>query len=208
MATGGTASSEAEARPRRGRPPAFDRSVALDRLLTLFRRQGYDAATQEAMLEATGLSSSSLYRTFGTKHDTFLAALTRYLELTDAILCPLEKGTAGRADLEGFLDRVQAQFAPGDAPAGCLVVTTLCDRINDDPDVAQLTQRHLLRMEAAIRGTVARARRRGEALPLRADELASAILAGVLGATARATADPEGAERMLGGVRALVRKIG
>lgn len=208
MATGDASSTGAEALPRRGRPPSFDRAVALDRLLALFRREGYDSATQEAMLGATGLSSSSLYRTFGTKQEIFLAALTRYLEMTDAILCPLETGRAGRADLEGFLDRVQAQLAPEDSPGGCLVVSTLCDRINDEPDVAQLTQRHLHRMEAAVRGAVARARQRGEVLPLSPDDLASAILAGVLGATARTAADPEGAVRMLGGVRALVREIG
>lgn len=208
MATRDASSTRSEAPPRRGRPPSFDRSVALDSLLALFRRQGYDAATQEAMLDATGLSSSSLYRAFGTKQETFLAALTRYLEMTDAILAPLETGREGRTDLESFLDRVQAQLAPEDSPRGCLVVTTLCDRINDDPDVAQLTQRHLHRMEAAIRRAVTRARRGGEALPFRADDLASAILAGVLGATARAAADPDGAVRMLAGVRALVREIG
>ncbi len=208
MATGDASSAGTEAPLRRGRPPSFDRAVALDCLLGLFRRQGYDAATQEAMLDASGLSSSSLYRAFGTKQEIFLAALARYLEMTDAILCPLETGREGRTDLEGFLDRVQAQLAPEDAPGGCLVVTTLCDRINDDPAVAQLTQRHLHRMETAIQRAVARARRRGEVLPLRADDLASAILAGVLGATARAAADPEGAVRMLGGVRALVREIG
>lgn len=195
------------AAPRRGRPLTFDRSEALDRLLLLFRRQGYDAATQEAMLEATGLSSSSLYRAFGTKQETFVAALTRYLEMTDAILGPLETGQKGRVDLEKFLDRVQAQLASKDPPGGCLVVTTLGDPINHDPDVAQLTQRHLNRMEAAIRAGVSRAQRHGETLPLRAGDLAPAILAGVLGATARASGDPEGALRMLDGVRALVRAI-
>ncbi len=60
-----------------GRPPEFDRLEALDALVDLFWRRGYDGATQEAMRAASGLSSSSLFRSFGTKAETFDAVLRR-----------------------------------------------------------------------------------------------------------------------------------
>lgn len=201
---GGSAGSAS--RPR-GRPPAFDRTAALECLLALFWRNGYDGATQEAMLSATGLSSSSLYRSFGTKPEIFSAALRRYLDLADDVLGPLETGDRGRADLERFLDRVEGQIRGAGSPGGCLVVMTLSDPINADPTIAELTQRHLHRMEAAIRAAVVRGRRRDEVLVLTARDLGSAIFAGVLGALARAAADPDAALTMLGGVRALVRSM-
>jgi len=61
---------------RPGRPAQFDRDNALSELLWLLWSKGYDAATQEEMLAATGLSSSTLYRSFGTKANILEAALT------------------------------------------------------------------------------------------------------------------------------------
>lgn len=195
-------------RPRpRGRPPAFDRTVALDSLLALFWRQGYDGATQESMLAATGLSSSSLYRAFGTKSEIFVAALQRYLDLSDDVLGPLETGKGGRADLERFLDRVKGQIGGAGSPGGCLVVTTLSDPVNLDPRISELTQRHMRRMEAAIRGAVVGARGEGGASGLSTRDLGSAIFAGVLGVLACSAADVDKAVTMLGGVRALVRSM-
>lgn len=95
-----------------------DRDTALDALLALFWREGYDGATQEALLAATGLSSSSLYRSFGTKSEIFAAALRRYLALSDDVLAPIETGTAGAADLHTFLDRVHGQIGGRGSPGG------------------------------------------------------------------------------------------
>lgn len=203
MTTGG----EVETSRPRGRPPSFDRTMALDSLLALFWRQGYNGATQEAMLAASGLSSSSLYRAFGTKPQIFAAALQRYLDLADDVLGPLEAGDRGRADLEAFLDRVEGQIRGAGSPGGCVVVTTLSDPVNADPRINELTQRHVRRMEAAIRAAVARSRRRGEAAPLPARDLGSAIFAGVIGVLACSVADREAAGTLLGGVRALVRSM-
>jgi TetR/AcrR family transcriptional repressor of nem operon len=73
-------SSTTDAGSRRpGRPAQFDRDNALSELLWLLWSKGYDAATQEEMLAATGLSSSTLYRSFGTKANILEAALALYL---------------------------------------------------------------------------------------------------------------------------------
>lgn len=98
---------------------AADLTVALDALLALFWRQGYNGATQEAMLAATGLSSSSLYRAFGTKPEIFAAALQRYLDLADDVLGPLEAGSQGRADLE-VVPRPGGRSLPGGRLTGRL----------------------------------------------------------------------------------------
>lgn len=193
--------------PRRGRPPGFDRQAALDCLLGLFWRQGYDGATQEAMLTATGLSSSSLYRAFGTKPEIFTAALRRYLELAEDVLGPLEQGENGRRDLERFLDRVEGQVRGAGSPGGCLVVMTMADPVNADPRVAELTNGHVMRMGTAIEVAVSRARRQGASLPFPERKLSAALLAGVLGVLACAAADTDVAVRLLEGVRALARAI-
>ncbi|WP_083667454.1 TetR/AcrR family transcriptional regulator [Mycobacterium sp. SP-6446] len=193
---------------RPGRPPQFDRQCALDALLMLFWRKGYDAATQEEMLAATGLSSSTLYRSFGTKADIMHTVLQNYVDSACAMLIPLERGRAGAADVHAFLDEVEELIRGPMGTAGCLAVETMRDPINRDPRIKSLTDGHLRRMRRGLRGALRRAEAAGElaqATPSTPARLADALQAGVLGALARArSGDAEHALALLRGVRALL----
>lgn len=140
-----------------GRPAEFDRTEALDALVELFWQRGYEGATQDVMCDSTGLSSSSLYRTFGTKAQTFQAVLQRYLELYDNILGPLEQGNAGVADLHAMLDRMTGLLGSAAGTRGCMALAITQDPVNQDPQVAAVTGRHLDRIRAAVRAAATRA---------------------------------------------------
>jgi AcrR family transcriptional regulator len=133
------------------------------------------------MLTTTGLSSSSLYRTFGTKTETFEAVLRRYLELSDGMLKPLEHGAAGVADLHGLFDRLYSQMDSPAGAAGCLMVASAQNPVNHDPKVSALTCRHLARMRSAIAAAVTRADQAGEPLPTAPDSFAAVLYAAMLG---------------------------
>ena len=64
----------------RGRPRAFDRDLALDRAMEMFREHGFDGTSMNDLTTAMGLSPSSLYATFGDKEALYRAAVERYLE--------------------------------------------------------------------------------------------------------------------------------
>src|SRR6201997_2368139 len=152
------------ASPRRpGRPAQFDRDNALSALLWLLWSKGYDAATQEEMLAATGLSSSTLYRSFGTKANILEAALARYLAWADEMFAPLEHGRRGVADVHAFLDQLRAQFDGPMATAGCLVWNPMQDPINGDPRIKTLTERHMRRLRRGLTAAPQRAVDAGEA---------------------------------------------
>lgn len=57
------------------RPKEFDQQEVIAKAMDLFQRQGYDATSVRDLLEHTGLSSSSLYASFGGKEQLFLRAL-------------------------------------------------------------------------------------------------------------------------------------
>jgi AcrR family transcriptional regulator len=199
-------STHTEAGIRRpGRPAQFDRDNALAALLWLLWSKGYDAATQEEMLAATGLSSSTLYRSFGTKADILEAALASYLALLDEMFASLEHGRRGVADVNAFLDHIRAQLDGPMSNAGCLVWNTMQNPINADPRIKTLTERHMQRLRRGLTAALQRAADAGELPPSAAKSLADALRAGVLGVQARGRAgDIEDAITLLDGLRALL----
>lgn len=199
-------STPTEASIRRpGRPAQFDRDNALAALLGLLWSKGYDAATQEEMLAATGLSSSTLYRSFGTKANILEAALARYLALLDEMFAPLEHGRRGVADVNAFLDHIRSQLDGPMSNAGCLVWNTMQNPINADPRIKTLTERHMQRLRRGLTAALQRAADAGELPPSAPKSLADALRAGVLGVQARGRAgDIEDAITLLDGLRALL----
>ena len=190
---------------RPGRPAQFDRDNALSELLWLLWSKGYDAATQEEMLAATGLSSSTLYRSFGTKANILEAALALYLALLDEMFAPLEHGRRGVADVHAFFDHIRAQLEGPMSTAGCLVWNTMQNPINGDPRIKTLTERHMQRLRRGLTGALQRAADAGELPPSAPTYLADALRAGVLGVQARGRAgDTADAIRLLDGLRGLL----
>src|ERR1700757_1430058 len=198
-------SSTAAGARRPGRPAQFDRDRAIDELCVLMWRQGYDAATQEEMLAATGLSSSTLYRSFGTKADILEAALALYLAWADEMFAPLEHGQAGVADVHAFFDHLEAQLGGPLSTAGCLVWNTMQNPISADPRIKTLTERHMQRLRRGLTVALQRAADAGEPLPSAPESLADALRAGIVGVQARGRAgDIEDAIALLDGLRALL----
>ena len=60
------------------RPQEFNTAEALYKAMGVFWSKGYEGTSLADLLEATGLSKSSLYATFGDKRDLFLAAFDCY----------------------------------------------------------------------------------------------------------------------------------
>ncbi len=56
----------------------FDKTEVLSAAATLFQQKGYNGTSMEEVLKATGLSRSSLYDTFGDKHNLYIESLEFY----------------------------------------------------------------------------------------------------------------------------------
>lgn len=189
-----------------GRPRTFDEDTAVDELLLLFWERGYDHVNQQQMSEATGLATSSLYSTFGTKPQTFERVLRRYRVVSDEQMEPLLHGSSGTDDLLAFVDRIGDQLTSPLGPAGCLVVTSMTTLLGHDSiALRQLVEEHLHTRRQAFRDALQRAVHLGEPVPEPASTSAL-LLAATLGifATARATAAGPGAHEQLEALRNLI----
>ncbi|MFO1107498.1 MAG: TetR/AcrR family transcriptional regulator [Amaricoccus sp.] len=122
-----------------GRPRSFDADRAVDAGIDLFRRQGFEATSLEGLTEAMGISRSSFYAAFGSKHGVLLAALERYSRQRLATLEDLAAQSDGVAPLLSAIAGLADSH-------GCLMVNCIAELSPRDPEVAALTARHLDRV--------------------------------------------------------------
>ena len=113
---------DTEQRRRTGRPRGFDADEALERALQVFWEQGYEGASLTTLTRAMGISTTSMYATFGNKEELFRKALERYTEGQSAYMHrALDEPTAlgvASAILAGAI----ATTTSVDGPRGCLGV--------------------------------------------------------------------------------------
>ncbi len=149
------------------RPKGFEPDAALEKAITLFREKGYEAASMQEMVAATGLNCSSLYNTFGDKHTLFLAALELYItrqreEIVELLEPPTLRLSAVRTLLENIADRIAAEQG-----SCCLVAGTATELAERDEDVARIIRGQFNWMEETFRQLFAEAQRTGELNPAR-----------------------------------------
>lgn len=191
---------------RRGRPRSFDRDAALDALLFLFWERGYEATSQAAMIERAGISSSSLYNTFGNKADVFDAVLARYNAMLHDLLAPLRDGNGGLADVDAFLAGMAADLRAGEAPPGCLMVRTMTELGGrpGPPQTGARTATYRDQIAEALRAALGRSAEAGEIGAGGAEVKVTLVLAVYLGALAVAVSAAEVGAQMMDGARAMI----
>ena len=196
--------SSAAAAPRRGRPRSFDVDAVTASALRVLWRQGYDATSIDELVEATGLSPSSLYGTFGSKRGLFDAALARYDRDMDAVLGPLANGSGGIDDVVGFLDRVRPFVAAPGNP-GCFMVNTTTELAARDPDATERTRRYRERIRSSLQAAFVRAAAGHEIAASTADDRARLVQASLFGALVAARGC--GTDEALAALDALRREV-
>ncbi|MEU8150422.1 TetR/AcrR family transcriptional regulator [Nonomuraea sp. NPDC048901] len=113
-----------ETRQRRptGRPRGFDADEVLERALLVFWEQGYEGASLANLTDAMGISTTSMYATFGNKEELFRKALERYTEGPSAYLArALDEPTALGVATAIIAGTVRTTTRPA-GPHGCLGV--------------------------------------------------------------------------------------
>ena len=111
-----------------GRPREFDVDDVLDRAIDVFREYGYEGSSMSAIERATGLNTSSVYNTFGSKQALFRRSLDRYETVRLAsIYDVLSSGTEGLADLQRALEFQHAESRSDWGRGGCLAVNAMIE---------------------------------------------------------------------------------
>lgn len=140
-----------------GRPRSFDVDRVLDQACELFWKNGYRSTTTRDLEAALGLSQSSIYNAFGSKHDLLVAALDRYeRQIDDQLLRPLEDSPLGLAAIDAFFDAL-GHWVTHDGRRGCMIINLMAEDGGETDEITNRTRGYRERVRNALRDALHRA---------------------------------------------------
>lgn len=157
----------------------FDKSEALSAAIEAIWHRGYHAVSTSDLTAEMGLAKSSLYNTFGSKREVFMAALRQYSTERAVQLAKLLQRQPAPKSLRVLLTSIASD---NDAGKGCLLVNSAVEVAPHDPEIATIVHDGFIQMgqvfESAIRAGQARGELRADAEP-KAEAIA--LVSGIAG---------------------------
>ncbi|EAW9908283.1 TetR/AcrR family transcriptional regulator [Salmonella enterica] len=146
-----------------GRIRSFDLENVLEHAMDTFWEWGYEGAGMQEICRVTGLNPGSLYAAFGDKHGLFIEALKRYMTAASReTIERLNSTPSGRTGITNYYAALVDSMLDGKRRWGCLVTNSIVEFAMSDPQISEVFQLHLARLETALSGAVERAKRAGE----------------------------------------------
>ncbi|MEX0695335.1 MAG: TetR/AcrR family transcriptional regulator [Rhodospirillales bacterium] len=145
-----------------GRAKAFEVDDALHGAMNVFWSNGYKATSLSDLTDAMGISKSSLYETFGSKHDLFLATIVHYVRtVTSQISGAAHINAPAIKVIRALFDRAVQRMTEPTSRRGCYLNNCAVEVSVRDSDAADRVKDGLAMMEDAFHTLVIRAQREG-----------------------------------------------
>jgi TetR/AcrR family transcriptional repressor of nem operon len=122
----------------------FNQDVAIEKAMELFCQKGYAATSIRDLVTHLGVSSSSLYSTFGDKDAIFLLALKRHSRkeremLRQVLSLPTSEP---KAILSKMFNSLIDSLLANELPGGSLTLKALVELENRKPEVTAIIVEH------------------------------------------------------------------
>ena len=154
------------------RPIEFDRPQAVNRALSLFWRQGYQATTVAELLQTMGIGRSSFYAAFTDKRTFFIECLDLWAARTLDLLQRARMERPPVDALQDFFERSFVGARGAKAHWGCMLVNTVLEMAGVDDELAARASHHMGEMQRVFQACLLDA----GATPARAEELAAMLM--------------------------------
>lgn len=141
----------------------FDEQAVLQKAICLFWNKGYNGTSMQDLVEGLGISRSSLYDTFGDKHQLYLKALDAYQLQYGSQLCKLTGESASAKDaIRQILDLVITDLLADEQRKGCFVVNAGIELASHDQDVNKMICQTEQQLEQAFAKVIRSGQEKGE----------------------------------------------
>jgi len=141
----------------------FDETEVLVKAKELFSVKGYNGTSMDDLVQATGLSRSSIYDTFGDKHGLFLKSLNHYCHSQQGELeKQCAKSESPKKKIRAIFDQTLKSILSDKDQKGCLLVNMSMELNAVDKEVAAVSLKNMEDMEHAFSAMVKEGQAKGE----------------------------------------------
>ncbi len=141
----------------------FDENEVLTKAIQLFWHKGYNATSMQDLVDALGISRSSLYDTYTDKHTLFLKALESYQRTGNAKINEIVAQSVSSKDTIVKLMELATNELVGDKQQkGCFMVNAEVEVAPHDNDVSKLVCQNEQQMETAFFQVIKKGQESGE----------------------------------------------
>lgn len=145
------------------RKKAFDPDVALDKAMTLFWQKGYMATSIQNLVDHLEIRPRSLYDTFTSKHDLFIAALGRYRALRASQTSTIRDSLSSpKAIIQAMFEGFAAEAVTDRGRKGCFFVNSAVELAGQDEVVTLKSKETYQNMEFVFQTFLDQAQQAGE----------------------------------------------
>lgn len=118
------------------RPEVFNRKDIVQKVQQVFWAKGYNGTSMQDLVDATGLNRSSIYNSFGSKHELFMLSLKEYQEQSSANLDQLRlKAKTPLEVLRSLFEMAVHQISGDHKNKGCMLVNCATELANQEAEV-------------------------------------------------------------------------
>lgn len=126
------------------RPFEFDKKEVLDQAMNLFWEKGYFNTNSDDIVKKLKLSRSSIYNSFTDKRTLFIETLNHYIKKeSQELFNALKQIPPSVEGLAIILNSVVQQNLQGTKPKGCLVVNSVIEFSEHDPEIQRILKNNL-----------------------------------------------------------------
>ena len=141
----------------------FDETEVLIKARGLFSEKGYNGTSMDDLVQATGLSRSSIYDTFGDKHGLFLKSLNHYRCSQQGDLeKQCAKSDTPKKKIRSIFDYTIKNILADKDRKGCLMINVSMELSAVDKDVAAVSLANMEGMEQIFSSMVKEGQTKGE----------------------------------------------
>lgn len=145
------------------RKKEFDETEILDKAVDLFWRNGYHATSAQQLVEALGISRSSLYDTYTDKRTLFLKALRQYQDRNaKALIQFVNQAADAEEGVRGIFSGILQECAVDELNKGCFMVNTSIELSALDAEIGQFVAENNRSVEDALTRLVKKGQEAGQ----------------------------------------------
>lgn len=141
----------------------FDENEVLKKAICLFWDKGYNGTSMQDLVDGLGISRSSLYDTFGDKHQLYVKALEQYRQSNrEQLLSLIRDAPTAKIAIQQVLELIVGNLLGDRQRKGCFMVNAGIELASHDTEINAVLCQSEQQMEQAFLKVIEQGQEKGE----------------------------------------------